>query len=219
MSLFGTQDEQAIERAIEGAESRTAAELVVLVVPRSGDYARGRAVLAGLGAVAIMMGLDWAWPWIASAAPGLADALPLDPLAWLLPLQAVVAAGLWWLSGRLPARFFASEARMAEAVERRAKQAFFDRRISHTRDRSGVLLLISEQERRVQILADCGVDEALGDQAWRGWVDDVVRGMKEGRGASALCSVIEAIGAALAERFPVADDDRDELPNRVARED
>ena len=218
LSLFSAEDEHAIEATIASVESRTAAELVVLVVPRSDEHVLGRALLAGLGAVAFMTALDWAWPWIARGMPSLADALPLDPLTWLLPLQALVAAGLWWLGGRLPARWLASEARLSEAVERRAKQAFFDRRVSHTRDRSGVLVLVSEQERRVQILADRGVDERLGQSAWTRWVEAVVTGMSVGEGASALCTVLEQMGDVLAEHFPARDDDEDELPNQLARE-
>lgn len=215
---LSTEDERAIERGIAEAEARTAAELVVMIVPRSDDHARGRALLAGVGAVVIMTALDWSWPWIAGAAPGLARALPLDPLTWLLPLQAVVAGGLWWLGGRLPARWLASDARVAEAVSRRAKQAFFDQRISHTRDRSGVLVLVSEQERTVVILADHGVDEALPPERWAEWVGEVSEGMKRGEGGRALCRVIERIGGALAERYPPRPDDVDELPDRVARD-
>jgi uncharacterized membrane protein len=95
MSVLSRDDEAAIERAIAAVEARTSGEVVVLVVPRSDDYVLGRALLAGLGAVVIVSAIDLAWPWIAQAMPRLADALPLDPLAWLLPLQALVAAVLW----------------------------------------------------------------------------------------------------------------------------
>lgn len=209
-------DQAAIESAIEAAEARTAAELAVMVVPRSDDYAFGRAVLAGVAAVVIVTGVDWAWPWIAQAAPALADALPLDPLTWLLPLQALLAAGAWWIGGRLPARWLASDARVAAAVLRRAKQAFFDQHISHTRDRSGVLLCLSEQEHRVVILADRGVDALLGPEVWAGFVTEVSEGMKRGEGSAALCRVIAQLGDALAERFPPRPDDEDELADRVA---
>lgn len=211
-------DEQAIEQAIAAAEARTAAELAVMVVPRSDDYAFGRAVLAGVVAVVIVIAIDWAWPFIAQAAPALADALPLDPLTWLLPLQALLVAGAWWLGGRLPARWLASDARVAAAVLRRAKQAFFDQRISHTRDRSGVLLLLSEQEHRVVILADRGVDALLGPEVWAGWVAEVSEGMKRGEGSAALGRVIAKIADALAEPFPPREGDVDELSDRVARE-
>jgi putative membrane protein len=219
MSVLDHDDEAAIERAIAAVEARTSGELVVLVVPRSDDYALGRALLAGLGAVVIVSAIDLAWPWLALAAPWLADALPLDPLVWLLPLQALVAAALWWVSGRIPVRFLASDHRRARAVSRRAKEEFFDRGISHTRDRSGVLLLVSEQERSLVILADRGIDEALGGQVWKTWAAEVVEGMRQGRGGAALCRVIEQLGDALVERFPPKEDDMDELPTPVVRVD
>lgn len=188
-----------------------------MVIPRSDDHARGRALLAGVGAIALTTAVDWAWPSISAAIPSVMDALPLDPLTWLLPLQALVAAGLWWLGGRLPARWLVSDARMADAVQRRAKQAFFDQRISHTRDRSGVLLMLSEQEHCVVILADRGIDELLGPQPFEGWVAEVSEGMRAGEGTAALCRVIGKIGDALAERFPPREDDVDELSDRVTR--
>ena len=217
MSVLSRDDEQAIERAIATAEARTSAEIVVLAVPRSDDYARGRALLAGLGAVAFVTAIDLAWPWIATAAPRLADALPLDPLVWLLPLQALVALGLWWASGRIPARLVASDARRADAVTRRAKQEFFDRGITRTQGRNGVLLLLSEQERTLVILADRGAEEALGSEAWQRWAAEAVEGLREGRGGPAIVRVIEQLADALAGRFPPRQDDVDELPNRLTR--
>lgn len=233
MSVLSRDDEQAIERAIAAAEARTSGELVVLAVPRSDDYARGRALLAGLGAVVLVTAVDIAWPYIAAAAPRLADALPLDPLVWLLPLQALLAAGLWWLGGRLPARMLASDARRAHAVARRAKQEFFDRGIGRTRDRSGVLLLVSEQERSLVILADRGVEEALASAAergrdggeageaapspWERWTVEAVEGLRQGRGGAAIVRVIEQLAEALSRPFPPREGDVDELPNPVLR--
>jgi putative membrane protein len=218
MSVSIRDDEiRAIERAIAAAEARTSAELVVLAVPRSDDYALGRSLLAGLGAVVFVTAMDLSWPWIAGSAPGLADALPLDPLVWLLPLQALVAAGLWWLSGRLPARLLASDARRAQAVTRWAKQEFFDRGITRTRDRNGVLLLVSEQERSLVILADRGAEEALGTAVWGRWAAEAVEGLRKGQGGPALVRVVEQLADALAERFPPRQGDVDELPNAVAR--
>lgn len=232
MSVLSSDDEAAIERAITAAEARTSGELVVLAVPRSDDYARGRALVAGLGAVAFVTAMDLAWPWIAQAAPRLADALPLDPLVWLLPLQALVAAGLWWLAGSIPVRFLASDARRAHAVTRHAKQEFFDRGIARTRDRSGVLLLVSEQERSLVILADRGVEEVLASAApgggrdeaggamrsqWERWAAEAAEGLRQGRGGAAIVRVIEQIADALSGPFPPREGDVDELPNPVAR--
>jgi putative membrane protein len=227
MSVLGQDDEKAIERAITAAEARTSGELVVLAVPRSDDYAFGRALLAGLGAVLIVTAVDLEWPWIAHAAPRVADALPLDPLVWLLPLQALLGAGLWWLGGLVPARYLASDARRALAVMRRAKQEFFDRGIARTRDRSGVLLLVSEQERSLVILADHGVEEALAARDASGsaqvvlerWAAAAIEGLRQGRGGAAIVTVIDQIADALAERFPPRTGDVDELPNPVLRGD
>jgi putative membrane protein len=223
MSVLDQDDEKAIERAITAAEARTSGELVVLAVPRSDDYAFGRALLAGLGAVLIVSAVDLAWPWIAHAAPRVADALPLDPLVWLLPLQALLGAGLWWLGGLVPARYLASDARRALAVTRRAKQEFFDRGIARTRDRSGVLLLVSEQERSLVILADHGVEEALAASGGSAqavlerWAAGAVEGLRQGRGGAAIVTVIDQIADALAEPFPPRAGDVDELPNPVLR--
>lgn len=227
MSVLSRDDEAAIERAIAAAEARTSAELVVLAVPRCDDYARGRALAAGLGAVVLVTAVDLAWPLIAHAAPWLAEALPLDPLVWLLPLQALVALGLWWVGGRIPARWLASDARRAAAVSRRAKQEFFDRGITRTRDRSGVLILVAEQERSLVVLADRGVEEALAPAAtgaaseaagvFTRWAAEAVEGLRQGRGGVALVHVVEQIADALADRFPPREDDVDELPNPVLR--
>jgi putative membrane protein len=101
------------------------------------------------------------------------------------------------------------------AVSDRVKQLFLELGIIETRDRSGVLVYLSELERRVEILADRGIHEHVGNQAWQAMVDELVGAIKGGRAAEGLATIIGRIGQELAAKFPPRPDDTNELPDEV----
>lgn len=202
MSLLGPEASERVQKAIADVERNTAGELVVAVVPRSSDYAYARGVLSFV--VAIGVG------WLAYSS------FPTWPASLVFAGQVVPWTLTWWLSGVSGVlRRIVSETVQSRAVGDRTRQAFLELGLTETRDRSGVLLLVSELEHRVQILADRGIHEHVGTRGWEEIVSSVTRGIREKRSAEALCQAIERIGAVLAEAFPARQDDENELPDRV----
>jgi putative membrane protein len=65
------------------------------------------------------------------------------------------------------------------------------------------------------VIGDRGVDAAVPPGFWQGVVDEVVAGVKEGRPAAAICAAVGRIRAVLAEKFPAAQGDANELPNLI----
>jgi putative membrane protein len=104
-------------------------------------------------------------------------------------------------------------------VVRRAGQEFVQHGVFETRQRTGVLIMLSELEHRVVILGDKGVDAHVQQSGWATHVDRIVRALRQGNGADGVCQVIAAIGETLAAALPVQSDDVDELDNRVRQED
>jgi putative membrane protein len=135
---------------------------------------------------------------------------------WLVPLQLLVALGLWWIAGR-PAvlRRLVPRSVRTRAVDARAKQVFLDRGVTETRDRSGVLVFVSRLEHRVEILADKGIHERVGVEGWKRHVDSIVSAIASDRTVDGLLEAIEAIGTELAEHFPRRPDDINELADTV----
>lgn len=206
MALLSPQQAKRIAQTIGTVEKTTAGELVVMVLPRSDRYDGPRALITALWTVALAAGaILWA-PW------------QLDPL-WIAFAQLPLAAAIWMLLGWAPLlRLVLPRSRVHTAVHARALQAFVERGVHQTRDRSGLLIFLSELEQRVEIIGDSGIHERIGDEGWAARVSHIVTAIRTNRAADGIIEVIEALGQVLAEHFPPRPDDRNELPNTVLQE-
>jgi len=202
MALLSEAEGKQVTEAVARAEKNTAGELVVVVTHRSDDYALIRAVLSLLLAVGLAQEAHHFWP----------D----EPFGYLLLLLAAACAGLYWLLGRGPLlRLVVPAARRSKRVSERALRAFSEEGVSNTRDRSGVLVFVSEVERRVVILADRGIDARVEKGEWQNDVDSLVAAIGRGETGQGLVAAIERIGGILADAFPPRPDDANELPDEV----
>lgn len=218
MSLLSEQDRQRIEAAVKVAEARTAGEIVTVVSERSHDYGRWRALVTAVATVLVASAIHCGWDRVVSAVPSLLSVLPYDASTWLIPFQLAIAAAVWWITGRawLLRVLLPASVRTA-AVRNRAKQAFLDHGVTETRDRSGVLIFLSELEHQVHILADRGIHERLGVETWQRHVRTIARAIAEDRAGNGIVEVVQEIGEELATAFPARDDDENELPDGVHR--
>lgn len=205
MALLSTaaQSQQIADR-VAAAERRTAGEIVVVVARRSAEYGRERALFS--------FTLSFA------AALALYRFVPRLPEVWVLSLQAPLALGAWWLSGLAGvARRLVPAAAQVAAVSARAKQVFIECGVTETKQRSGVLLYLSEGERRVELLADRGIHDHVGAENWQRLVDQVVAAIRAGRAVDGVGAAIDFIGDSLARHFPPEADDVNELPDAPRR--
>ncbi|HWP56593.1 MAG TPA: hypothetical protein VNL14_01760 [Candidatus Acidoferrales bacterium] len=204
--FFSEEQKRRIERAVTAAEQRTSGEIVPMIVGASAPYAEVDllGVIAGLIA-GTAIALFWHDPW------GRVE------IALVLPLLGAVA-GLALC--RVPAikRRLLPQARVAEAVHLRSLAEFTDNGLHHTRDHTGILILASLLEHRVEVLADRGINEKVPPGTWDEVVAILTSGLKSGDACSGFCKAIEKCGDILAEHFPRAADDRDELADKLITE-
>jgi putative membrane protein len=202
--LLSKTEEADVAARVAAAELGTAGEIVILVAERSGPYERQRAAISF--ALTLLLAV-------------LLHELVHDiPALWILCAQAPVFLLIWWISGHPSlTRWLVPEAVRREAVKTRAKQLFIDQGLTETRERSGVLLYLSEAEHAVELLADRGIHERVGTEEWQRTVDSVVRAIHEGHAAQGIIGAVDAIGASLARHFPPAKDDTNELPDGLRR--
>jgi len=202
--LLSEDDERQIAERVAVAERNTAGEIVVTLAERSSTYARERMSVSFVMTLLIAL-LSY-------------ELVPALHVLWILCGQAPLMAFGWWLTGRASiVRVLVPEAGRREAVNARAKQLFVEQGVTETRQRSGVLLYLSEAEHRVELLADRGIHERVGAAAWQRTVDAVVSAIRTGQPREGLLHAVDAIGAALAEHFPPAADDINELPDAPRR--
>jgi putative membrane protein len=208
MMNFTEQDRMAIRAAVEAAESRARGEIVPMVVPASALY-RDASHLAGLImallALALLVAFDYGWrSWHWSGGhPG-----------WSV-IIVLAAYALGSVAGRRPAviRSLTPQDRMKRKVELRAQRAFYEQGLHKTREGTGILILLSLLEHRVQILADRAIDERVPSGTWDALVDDLVRGIQGGREIETMCRVIATCGDLLALHFPAREGDN---PNELS---
>ncbi len=205
MALLNDDDCKLIEAAIQRIEERSATELVVAVVPRSASYVLGRALVALAWALAVGLTL---LRWVPALDPALVILLELP--------VALVAFALFSWPPLL--RLLVPPAQAARAVQTRAFALFSERGLHRTQQRTGMLILVSELERRVVILGDSGIHERVGDSGWQEHVAHIVQSIRSGKAVRGLTEVIERLGQVHAELLPVLEGDTNELPNQVVRD-
>ncbi|MEM1025944.1 MAG: hypothetical protein AAF627_14100 [Myxococcota bacterium] len=198
--MLSEGEQKRVSEAVAAVEERTAGEIVVQVVAASDAYAGPRlwaAVLAGAGLAEAVLLL-----------------VPSLSSQYDLLIAAAASLSLWWVSAWPSVlRFVVSKEQRATAVHRRAKEAFLDAAVFRTRDRSGVLILVSMLEHKVEILADDGIHARMGVDGWTQHVRSIVEGVRSGSLTAGLEKAIAGIGEELAAAFPPRPDDVDELPN------
>lgn len=190
-----------ISRAIEAAEKKTAGEIFVVLAASSDDYRLIPVLWAAVAALVLI------WP--------LALFTTLD-IATLLFIQAAIFAA--WIVALTPdaIRLRLVPRPLAEAnAERAANELFLAHGVHLTKARTGVLIYAALAEHCVEIVADDGIAKKVAQEEWDAIAETVVSAARAGKIADGVARAVDACGALLAEHFPPAKGDRDELPNRV----
>jgi putative membrane protein len=202
-AFFTQQELEAVSQAVARAEAHTSGEIATMVVPESDRYREAEQLGALLtsGLVAIVPAVLWHHVTIWS----------------YLPLVCLCYFPLLLLFRRFPRLklSFVGPRRQTEAVRERALSAFYQKGLYRTRDETGILIFISLLEHKVWILGDRGIDARIAPGSWQTLADELAEGIRAGRGAQSLCTVIARCGAELARHFPRRGDDRNELPDQV----
>ena len=87
-------------------------------------------------------------------------------------------------------------------ASRLAKAQFYLQGVQLTPHHSGVLFFVSLAERHVEIVADRGIHEQIGEAHWQGIIDLFVDRVRDGRVVDGFVEAIGACGAAMAAHYP-----------------
>ncbi len=104
-------------------------------------------------------------------------------------------------------------------VMKRAVRTFNRLHLYTTKRRNAVLIFVAYEDRKLAILGDTGIDEAVPQGFWDGEVEELTRYLKAGRPVDGLCSVIARMGERLSQYFPGERGDENELSNEVSFDD
>ena len=201
MKELSRADMRAISKAIAKAEERTSGEIIAVVARASDDYLFIPLLWAALAALALPLLLynfvDWQADVIYAAQLATFAVLALLNLVWAIRIRAVPK--------------IIKRAR----VRRSALEQFFAQNIHSTKQRTGVLIYVSRAERIAEIVADKGIYDKIAPEQ----LDTIVEGLADNLGAGRMRKgFIEAIAQSsdlLAEHFPPAKGDENELPDHL----
>jgi putative membrane protein len=205
MAVFNEEEVARIEAAIAELESKSAGEVVVVSTRRCGRYLGERLAFAAIFGF--------------TAALVLHAAMPALSAAWVL-FAELAAASLAFLLAYVPLvlRTIVGRKEIERVVGEAALRAFAERGIFDTRDRTGVLVFLSELEHRVVILGDKGIHARVGAEGWVRLVGELTQGLAAHHGADGVCRLVAEIGEVLKREVPVEADDVNELPNAVIQD-
>ena len=199
MIRFSAEDKSRITAAIHAAEKSTSGEFVAVVARASDHY--------------VFTPLLWS-AIVALLFPGVSLLLGLS-LRWVHIYQIqllifIVLAVLFLFVPGLHLRLVPTRVKHSRA-SRLAKAQFYQQGVQLTAHHSGVLLFVSLAEHYVEIVADKGIHEQLGETHWRSIIDLFVGQVRRGRVVDGFVDAIGACGAAMAKHYPPDPHDTDQL--------
>jgi putative membrane protein len=220
-AYLSDSDHARVTAAVAAAEAHTAGEIVTVVADRSDGYSdvalAWSAIVAFTALIVLALLPDFYL--------GLADRV-LDHWAheWtpreIFVLAAIVAIakfiGTWLLQLWQPLKFWLvlppikTSRTLARAVSLFKVGA--ERR---THGRTGILIYLSMREHRAQIIADEAIASRVSPETWGEAMAAMLVHIRDGRTADGMIAAVEKVGAVLAEHFPRAENDTNELPDRL----
>lgn len=210
-----------ISQAVHEAEANTSGEIVTIIADHSDRYAdvalwwaSASAILAlgwvtvfadhYTGMVAVLLG-SWTIVWT-----------PREVLELALTIAVGKFLGIWLLMLWRPLRLALTPGAIkSDRVRRRAVRYFKVGAERRTTGRTGILIYLSLAEHRAEIVADEAIHARVPNEVWGDAMADMIAHVREGRIADGMAAAVRDVGAVLAEHFPRADDDRNELPDRL----
>ena len=84
-----------------------------------------------------------------------------------------------------------------------------------THGRTGILIYLSMAERRAEIVADEAIAAKVAPEVWGDAMAAMLAHIREGNVADGMIAAIDKVGVVLAEHFPLAEGDTNELPDRL----
>lgn len=190
MIRFSAEDKARITAAIHAAERNTSGEFVAVVARASDHYVFVPLLWSAIVALlfpgaCLLAGLSVRWVYL-----------------YQIQLLIFIVLALLLLSvPGLHLKLIPRRVKHARA-SRLAHAQFYQQGVQVTPHHSGVLLFVSLAERYVEIVADKGIHEKLGEAHWKGIVDRFVDQVRRGRVVDGFIDAIGACGAAMAAHYP-----------------
>jgi putative membrane protein len=211
--FLAPQEQKQINELVAEVEAATSAQVLAAVVGKSDTYPeipwKAFAAGAALAALAVML-QDWMRP----------DWTGAQPLLTGLTVVLGTGAALGLMTIFIPpfARLFLDRLRADSEVRQYAQCMFMEHGLFRTRQRSGVLVLISRFEHEVVILPDEGISSSVPESELAAVITHMTPLLARGETAEALCEGLRGLKALLLARGHGSGGDGDEIAATLVQE-
>ncbi len=203
MSVFTSEEEVAISKAIGHVERKTSGEIITIVAKQSDGYLYVPFLVASLVALLVP------WPFIY---------LTWHPVQWIFLVQlAVFGIIVALLLPGLVRLWFVPDRVKKLHAHRRAVEQFVVQNLHTSPGRTGVLIFVSLAERYAEIIADKAVHAKVPEGTWQAIIDQLTSDLANDEAAKGFVTAIESCGKHLAHHFPpgIANANANEFPNHL----
>ena len=194
------KDLEIIQNAIGEAEKRTSGEIVVAILTKSDDYLHIDFIIASI------------FSFIGIAIASYNRDLYFSPFA---------ASIIFWLIGFLLIKIpmvksiFLTRNNKDAEVKQKAFQIFFEKGIHRTIGSTGILIFVSLLERKIEIIADKGINDKVENSFWDSHMENILFSIKKNNISTGIATAINEFTNVLEKEFPIQVDDTNEISNQV----
>jgi putative membrane protein len=214
-------DQTAVTAAVTAAEAHTAGEIVTVVTDRSDGYtdvALVWSVIVAFTAIAVLMFFPDFYLGLVDRLLGKwnAEWTPRGIFGFALLVGILKFAGMWLIQLWPPLKFFLIPGPIkSHRTNARAVEIFKVSTDRRTTGRTGIVIYLSMRERRAEIVADAAITSKVTPDVWGDAMAAMLAELRQGRCGAGMVAAVGKVGAVLAEHFPRAEDDVNELPDRL----
>ena len=104
-------------------------------------------------------------------------------------------------------------------IQHVAEKTFERLGMTGTAARNGVLLFIASEDQKFAIIGDSGIHAIAGQELWEGIATRLHALFREGQFTDCIVEAVKAVGTRLAQHFPIAPGDVNELSNELSISD
>lgn len=215
------EDHGIVGAAVAAAEAQTDGEIVTIAARRSDSYhdvAWGWAVVAAFGVIACAA----AWPALFQSLyhallGGWRTELPLGDFLLILLGHVILKFLVVRYLLAIPRLRIAMTpaATRTRRVHNRAITLFRAAAEHRTRGRTGILIYLSLDEHRAEIVADAAISAKVDGDIWGEAMAALLAEVREGRIGAGMAKAVERVGVVLAEHLPKSESNPNELPDRL----
>jgi uncharacterized membrane protein len=192
-----------IQKAVQAAEKTTRGEIVPVAIAKADHYEHVR-YRTPLLAVLLSTGLLFLFTKHLSAG--------------LLFLGQIISYAItYFLLNQFPKLKYLvlSAEEINREVDRKSLELFHEYHLEKTENRTGILIAIFLEERRVKILADIGINQLVPPKTWDLVVSDMITEIKNNHISSAMVLGINRCGEILSQKIPTHRSNRNELNDNL----